>query len=360
MNPLLIIAVIILLVFVFFNYVIFLSLKKIFDRADSINKEINFSIVIAAKNESHNINSLMDSISELDYPKDNYEIIFVDDGSSDNTYEKTTLLGKGISSLKIYKAADKKYPGKKGALAFGISKAKNPFILITDADCLLPKNWMKYFAYKFTEGYDFVFGIAPFTKGQNFSSTLSCFENLRSSILTFAFAGLGLPYSAAARNFGFKKSSFEKISGYENTTETLSGDDDLLLREAVKNDLRIGIVSSGDAVVFSSTPKTIKEYLKQKSRHTKTSLHYLPKTQVTLGLWHLLNLIFLFSPLLMFANPLFIMPFIIKILTDVFIVKKFQRKFSYQFSLFNIFICQIVYEIFLIINFGGALIKKDS
>ena len=61
-----------------------------------------------------------------------------------------------------------------------------------------------------------------------------------------------MPYCASARSFGFKKSSFEKIKGYSNTVETLSGDDDLLLREAVKNNLKVGaIFQPGGICLFS-------------------------------------------------------------------------------------------------------------
>ena len=83
-------------------------------------------------------------------------------------------------------------------------------------------------------GYDFVFGVAPIIKGKNLVEKLSAFENLRNTFLTIAAVGLNVPYSAAARSFAFRKTSFERLGGYTNTTETLSGDDDLLLREAVK------------------------------------------------------------------------------------------------------------------------------
>ena len=242
----------------------------------------------------------------------------------------------------------------------GIEKANYDFILITDADCAPQLNWIRESARKFSDGYDFIFGVAPFYNENSFINNLSCFENIRSSILTFTAAIIGFPYSAAARNFGFKKSSFQKIKGYSNTTETLSGDDDLLLREAVKNKMKIGFITKKESFVYSRTKSTLKEYLNQKARHTQTSLHYLFQNKLFLGFWHLLNLFFLFSPILIFVDSIFISLFFIKINVDIIIVFNVQKCFRHGFNPAKIFYLQIMYEIFLIVNFVNALLGKSD
>ncbi len=105
--------------------------------------------------------------------------------------------------------------------------------------------------------------------------------------------GLNVPYSAAARSFAFRKTSFERLGGYGKTTETLSGDDDLLLREAVKRKMLIGTVIEPDAFVFSAAPKSFEDYFKQKKRHLQTSFHYLLKQKMFLGFWHLIKFDFI-------------------------------------------------------------------
>ncbi len=324
------------------------------------DSNLSFSIVIAAKNEETNIPGLINSLKKLNYPKENFEIILVDDNSSDNTFKVIKDLTYNIDNFKIYKITVKKIPGKKGALTFGISKAKNPYIMITDADCLVNSKWLNIYSEYFSNGYDFLFGIALFKQNNLLVNRISCFENLRNSILTFASAKIGIPYSASARNFGFRKSSFGKLNGYDNTTETLSGDDDLLLREAVKNKFKIGAIINKDASVLSCTKENFKEYFVQKSRHTKTSLHYLLRHKLLLGIWHILNLFFLFSMVLYFVNSIFIWLFILKILIDIILVLFMQKTFNYKFNIFEIFYLQILYEILLIINFLGALFRKDK
>jgi hypothetical protein len=352
----LILSILTLLYFLI-NTLIYISTKIILSENTTQAPEIKVSLIIAAKNEAENIPSLLSSLQNLDYPEDHFEVIVIDDNSTDETFNIVQTYAGKIKNFSVF---NNEGIGKKNALTFGISKANNPLILITDADCRPEPNWLKAFSNKFNDGYDFLFGIAPFYNNKSLINRISCFENLRSSILSLTAAKLGIPYSASARNFGFKKSSFEKIKGYSNTMETLSGDDDLLLREAVKNKMKIGVFTEKDSFVYSSTKNSLKEYLRQKSRHTKTSFYYLTSSKIFLGVWHLTNIAFLFSPVLIFINSIFILPFVFKIIFDVFLIKTHQKKFTYNFNVLQILYLQVFYELLLIINFFNALFSKDE
>jgi len=318
-----------------------------------------FSVVIAARNEEKNIPALIGSLAEINYPAENYEVIIADDNSSDRTYSLASKLAEASSHIKILRIDGKELPGKKGVLWFGISKALNEYILITDADCIPERNWLNNYSSKFTEGFDFLFGIAPFIADGSFINKISCFENMRSSLIGFAAASMSIPYSASARNFGFRKSSFISLKGYFNIQETLSGDDDLLLREALKNKMKIGVVPFDGSKVYSFTKSNLTDYIKQRSRHTKTSFYYLPVHKILLSYWHLINIFSLLSPLLLYDNPIFLLLFLTKIFFDLFLVLAFQKKFGYKFNPVEIVYLQIFYELFLVINFFGALLRKD-
>ncbi len=311
-------TIIITLIFLFLiiNISFFTLLKRIQKPINSSSEYLKFSIIIAAKDEVNNVAQLINSLQNLEYPQENFEVIIIDDGSADETYIVTEELIKGKCNFNLFRAEEKEFPAKKGALSFGIKKSKNPFILITDADCIPGKDWLKSYSAKFNSNMDFAFGNAPFIQRNFLINKISCFENLRSTILSFSASEIGIPYSASARNFGFKKSSFEKIKGYSNTTEILSGDDDLLLREAVKNNLKIGTLLTMSSFVYSSTKNNFKEYFNQKARHTKASFYYLPGRQLGLASWHLLNLFLLFSPLLFFSNGFFALLIVLKLLID--------------------------------------------
>lgn len=353
------IILIIAVIYLFSESIILNSVKSIFNspKAD-FKPRLKFSVIVAAKNEEKNLPYLIDALKKQNYPENLFEVIIVDDNSKDNTFEIGAELISGLNHFSIYKVSDKKYPGKKGALQYGIEKAVNPFILITDADCQPEIKWINAFSNKFEIGNDFLLGAAPFSETKSLINRIACFENLRAHLLTFTAAKSNLPYSAAARSFGFRKKSFEKIKSYSNTLETLSGDDDLLLREAVKHKMRIGIVAEGNSLVISETPDSFRDYLKQKARHTSTSIHYKLTHKIFLGVWHLINLVMLLSPILIFIDNKFLILFLLKLFGDINLVVSTKKFFNYKFNLFEIIFYQIIYEILIVVNFFNSFFRK--
>ena len=339
------------LIFLIYTLLIYSALNKLFKWEKFIATELKLSVIVAAKNEEKNIHTLISALKKQSYPSNLFEVIIVDDNSNDNTFEITKSEIQGFSNFKLFRAEEKKYKAKKGALDIGIMHSSNPYIVITDADCIPSTDWLKSFAIKFAQGNDLLFGIAPYQQTKSFVNKIASFENLRAHIIMFAFAKLGFPYSAAARSFGFSRSAFEKINGYKNTIETLSGDDDLLLREAVKNKLKIGMVTSERAFVHSETEKTYSKYKSQKLRHTSTSYHYSLKNKVLLALWHISNIVLLLSSILIFYNSVFFLPIFLKVILDIFLINIFHRNFGYKFNMIEIVILQIIYELQIIYFF---------
>lgn len=359
-EPIIFISIIFYVLF-YFSVELKISLDDFKNLNDEENSNFNllqFSIIIAAKNEKSSISKLISALNNQNYTRNNYEVIIVDDSSNDDTFHLAKKLTNGIENFTVVSAIDKKFEGKRGALAYGISLAKHPIIAITDADCVPDTNWLLCLEYKFNADCDFVFGIAPFYQTNKLVNKVSCYENFRNSLLAISAANFGLAYTASARNFGFKKDAFEKMDGYKNTTETISGDDDLLLREAVKKGLKVCTLTSPGSYVYSETKKTFKEYFSQRARHTQTSFYYPFKQKLFLALWHLMNLVFVFSPAFIFINKIFILPFLIKILFDTATAVIYQRKFGYRFLIIEVIYLQLIYEIFLIVHFIKAKFGK--
>ena len=336
------------------NLIFLVSFIKLFTVNGSIYNFENISIIIAAKNESENIEKLIGHLKNLEYPAEKFEVILVDDNSTDHTFDLIKELIISLPNFRVLTTNISHLSGKRDALALGIQNANYPLIMITDADCCPDSNWLKSFSEKFKQGYEMVVGVAPFYQAKNLVNRISCFENFKNSSLSFAMWSLGLPYTATARSFGFTKKVFETIGGYSNTKDTKSGDDDLLLREAIKKKIKIGVVIDVNSFVYSKTKDIFRDYLQQKARHTQTSFYYLKIHKLILGFWHLLNLFFLFSPVLMIFNPLFGILLPSKLIIDLLVTIATQKRFSYNFSIVNIIYLQIFYEVFLIIHFLNA------
>ncbi|PID59983.1 MAG: hypothetical protein CR986_04285 [Ignavibacteriae bacterium] len=347
-----------LLIFFLFFTITFIKVKS---KRVSFKEKFpqKISLIIAAKNEEQNIKSLIDSLVTQNYETYNYEVIIVDDSSTDKTFTETTLLTEKLDNFKIIKAEKKIYEGKRGALQIGIENSKHEYILITDADCVVEKNFLLAYSNKFQDDFDFIFGVAPYYQNKELVNKIACYDNLWVHILTFGFANNKLPYSAAARSFGFKKSSFMKIKGYKNTRETLSGDDDLLLREAVKNKMKIGTITEENAFVHSKPEDTFKEFVDQKSRHTSSSNYYSFKIKFMLGFWHFVNILIVLNLILNFsATSLTLLT--VKLIFDIIIVRSLMKTFGYKFSLLEIIYLQIIYEMLLIVYFVKGLFSKKK
>lgn len=334
------------------------GLNKVFIPDSSTNANLKVSIIVAAKNEERNIENLVKSLEEQDYPKELYEVIIVDDNSKDATLAKTKSLISDKSNFKVITNHNPDLPPKKGALSLAVEASENEFILITDADCTPLPGWITAFVSKFKDGHDFVFGIAPFNEQKNSDiNSFACFDNLRSTLLTFSAAGLGIPFSASARSFAFKKESFNKIGGYKNTLKTIGGDDDLLLQEAIKNEMSIGTVTERKAFVYSNAPFSFKDFIRQKKRHLKTSHHYLLKNKLITGYWHTINLVCFFSILLIPFSIYFISLFAVKMVSDFYIIKKRQSDLAYSFNDYEIPLFQFLYELLVVFHFINSFTK---
>jgi glycosyltransferase involved in cell wall biosynthesis len=353
----LIILIILTVIIVIVNIFILKSLSRIKTDKSKISEGLKISVIIAFKNEEKNLPNLLKCFHSINYQPKNFEIIFVDDNSDDKSEE--VIKSNSLINSKLIKAIDKKIAGKKGALEIGIQQANYDIIAITDADCIVEKDWLKSISNKISQGYDLVFGYSPLFKGKSLIGKISAYENLKNYILYFSSVELGFPFGATARSLAFKKSVYFTVNGYINTTETLSGDDDLFIRECLKKNFRIGYFLDENSFVYSYPSESFKEYFLRKSRHLKTSHHYSFKNQVILGTWYSANLLATLSVTLALMSFNFVIPFIVKILFDFVIVTIIKKKFKHDFNVFNIIYCEIFYQFLLAINFFGSLIIEE-
>ena len=129
------------------------SLTYGFDKVEEfqlrdLKSRTKFSIVIPFRTEAKNLPRLLNSISELNYPQDLFEVIFVDDDSQDHSVEIIKHAFDTQSLKKEFSRTDGVYiinnnrisnSPKKDAITSAIHNANNEWIITTDADCILPK-----------------------------------------------------------------------------------------------------------------------------------------------------------------------------------------------------------------------------
>ena len=357
----LVFVVVLTILLIIFNFIFLLFVKQI-ENGNSISEvpEIKFSILIPFKNEEKNLLRMIKSLNKLIYPKDYYEIIFINDNTTDSSVQIIENNLELKINYKIISADGKLLAHKKGALDIGLRESKHEYIITTDADAEIPNNLLSSYSDKFKQNFDIVFGPTHLIGNKTFASLISQFYNLRNQLLVFSMANLGSPYSAMGSNLAYNKKKFVEIGGYEFFNEVISGDDDLLIREGVKRKFKIGSILKTQNLVKSQSVTNLKSFLNQKARHTDTSNYYLLKDKLKLTIWHLANLISLLLVWFAYLDYFFLVPFTVKLLFDIIVIKSKDKIFLYRFSLSEIIFLQIIYEMLLVINYFNATLKRYS
>ncbi len=187
------------------------------------------SVVVAARNEKHNISDLFCCFQNFDYPENLLELIVVDDASTDGTFELMQELAPTVKNLKILRLTEKdlQYRGKKAALKLGIENSSGEIIMLTDADSLPPKNWIKSFVSYFTnDNIGMVAGYAPEVTDSKFNYFI---RQLNLSLMA-SVIGLGLPHSCSGCNMAFTRKAYNTVGGYESFKNSLAGDDKMMMK----------------------------------------------------------------------------------------------------------------------------------
>ncbi len=344
--------------FIGFNLIIF-SIKRNETKNVVLSSLPSVSILIAMKNEKENIGKLVESLAKLNYPEEKFEIVLVDDNSADGTYESARELTSNFKNAKVLKAEEKPFAAKKGALAFGLNFCSYENIALTDADCFPEPDWLLRVSEALSK-FDVAFGAAPLLASESFASRFASYESGKNQIYNLGALKTGIPLSATGRNFAYRKSAFEKIGGYENTLDTLSGDDDLLLREAFKRKLKIGFIRGDNASVYSRAPKTWREYLRQRARHVKTSHHYTFVQKVFAFGVFAGGIVTTYSFLLAPVNFFFVLPSVLSLKIAYSAYEKFRDFFGVRVSFFELLLFELIYPAVLIVNFIFSLFGADE
>ncbi|MDR0873077.1 MAG: glycosyltransferase [Prevotellaceae bacterium] len=248
------------------------------------DKQPPVSVIVCAKNESDNLREFLPSVLTQDYP--NYQVVVVNDGSSDESKEILALFAQDYPHLyHTYLPEDAKFIStKKMSLTVGIKAAKYDIILLTDADCQpAGKDWITNIVRNFDEKTDVVLSYGAYFNKKNFLSRLISYDTFTIALQYMGFALAGKPYMGVGRNLAYRKHLFFDNKGFASHLHLQSGDDDLFIKEvATKRNTRVE--TSPESITFSVPKSTFKKWRIQKSRHLTTAPYYRFGTRLRIGL----------------------------------------------------------------------------
>lgn len=285
-----------------FYYAIVFS-KFSFAKNQKINpKRIPISVIVCAKNEEENVVKFIPLLAEQNYP--DFEIILIDDASSDATLDIFEEFEKQYSNIKLVKVVNNEafWGSKKFALTLGIKAATKDYLLFTDADCYpTSKDWITLMSSQFTLHKTFVLGYGGYEKVKgSFLNKIIRFDALLNATQYFSWAKMGRPYMGVGRNLAYKKEEFFKVNGYIDHMKIRSGDDDLFVNQASKGS-NTTCCYDADSFTYCESKTNYSEWKTLKQRQVATASFYKPFDRFQLTLFFISQLLFFIFAIILLA-----------------------------------------------------------
>ncbi len=237
------------------------------------------TVLIPARNEAENITSCLNSIFEQHYPKSLFEVIVLDDYSTDSTahiVQSFQYPNLKVLSLSDFLKENETQSYKKKAIEIGIAHAKGSLIVTTDADCVVPENWLALIA-SFYELKKFKFIAAP-VNFYNEKNTLERFQSLDfMGMMGIAGGGIQRRFMRMCNgaNLAYEKQVFYEVNGFEGINHLASGDDMLLMQKvAAQYPQSIGYLKNSAATVLTHAKPDWRSFLNQRIRWSTKSSSY--------------------------------------------------------------------------------------
>lgn len=314
-----------------------------------INTGNTFSVVIPVRNEEGNVGSIIEDLQNQKYPLGRYEIIVVDDFSTDETgAEVEKHIQDSKVPMTLLRLSDENKQGKKHALTKGIEAASNEIILSTDADCKIGPDWIASYDGAFSNSTQIVAGPVKL-QGKGLFANMQKAEF--AGLVAFGAATLtdNNPSMCSGANLGFRKKAFNKVGGYKSNISIPSGDDEFLLYDIVKEYPHSGMFLKADeAIVETKAHQEIKSFLNQRARWTSKWKHNKnSKLRLTAVLFFLDYLLFLLGWTLVISGKLeisfMLVVFGARFVSNYLLVKLLGSSLTHTNVLWSLFWVQIFY-----------------
>ena len=312
--------------------------------------QTKFSILIPFRDEQENLPKLLESLKQLKYPKNKFEIIFVDDASTDNSLQLITEFKNNSMVLKNHRVSNSP---KKDAINTAIKKAQFDWIITTDADCIVPQQWLNTFdAFIQTHPSKLIAAPVKYAANNSFLEQFQAVDFLSLQAVTVGGFGIKNPFLCNGANLCYHKPTFFEANGFEGNDNIASGDDIFLLEKITeKYPDEVHFLKSTNALVSTKPQATLKDLISQRIRWAAKTSSYKNSFPKLIGITvFLMNtlLVFLFF-LIIFNTSLwrvFLITLTVKLLLDGLLIKKHYSFLKQKFSILNFIKSSLCYPFF--------------
>jgi cellulose synthase/poly-beta-1,6-N-acetylglucosamine synthase-like glycosyltransferase len=232
---------------------------------------IKISVIIPARNEGQNIGDCLDSIVSQSYPKDLFEVLVVDDYSTDNT--AAIILSYQSQNIKLISLKDFVSPNeinsyKKKAIEIAIQQSAGELLITTDADCIAPENWLQTIAAFYAEKKpDLMVMPVALNCSKKFIEIFQALDFMTLQGITGASVHKKFHSMCNGANLAYTKKAFNAVNGFKGIDTIASGDDMLLMHKIYQqNPNGVAYLKNKDVIVQTAPVKTISEFFNQRIR----------------------------------------------------------------------------------------------
>ena len=303
------------------------------------------SIIIPARNEEENIAACIQSILNQSYSKNLYEIIVVNDHSTDATASIVKTFNEpNIKCVDLINfIGNETNSFKKKGIEVGIAQANGELIITTDADCVAPPNWLQTIAAFYEEKKPdlIVMPVSIFPSpsgvglGVRFIEIFQALDFMTLQGITGSAVHKKIHSMCNGANLAYTKKAFNTVNGFAGINNIASGDDMMLMHKIYSENKKGIVYLKSAAVIVQTKPvKTITEFINQRIRWASKADKYEDKRMLPV-----LIVVYFFNLLLL------ILP-IIAILSNF----KFQI-FNFQFSTLQFWFWLLLFKMVIEIIF---------
>ncbi|MBN2891517.1 MAG: glycosyltransferase [Bacteroidales bacterium] len=313
------------------------------------------SVVVAAKNEEENILNLLNDIVKQNYPLEKFELILIDDNSSDETYNIAFEFQKTHKNFKLLK--NQLLSGKKSAINFGIENSMGKLIVTIDADCRVGESWLSEINkfYSQTKAKMIIAPVVFSTNKKIFSfDNFQALEFLSLQASTAGAVGINSPIMCNGANLIFEKTVFSEFEN-PHKKEIESGDDMFLMLNIKKRyPNQIKYLKHKDAIVTTKPTENIKQFVNQRIRWASKSAFYkdffVNFTGIIVFVMNISVLsAFIGAILKLFSWDYFLLFFTAKTIVDFPLLFTVSKFYSMRRLMFLFLPLQIIYPIYVVV-----------
>ena len=317
----------------------------------NLSPRTRFSIIVPFRNEESDFLTLLNSISALNYPKNLFEIIVVNDDSRDNSvaiFNEWQIANPEISSRLLQNIRLSNAP-KKDAITTAISEIKNEWIITTDADCRVQQNWLLAFDNCIQHSsFQMVASAVSVIKTKGFLNYFQYVDLLSLQGTTIGSFGIDEPFICNGANFAYTKRIFQSLNGFDNNNNIASGDDVFLLQKAVENcPEKVTFLKNNEAIVYTKSEESWTKLFQQRVRWASKTGSYDDSFGKILAVIVLLTNLSIILGLFFIKIKIWIPLFLIKFSVDYFLLSKTKR-FIQDKSFFLPIFSSVFYPIFCV------------